>query len=66
MSTVDNIPLTLLMVENGVMLAAIGLTTYGMPLVVGPGNFFRPARSGDDPGYPRLSHPGNICLYGHD
>ena len=32
--------LTLLTVENGVMLAAVALTTYGMPLVVELGIFF--------------------------
>ena len=32
--------LALLTVENGVMLAAIALTTYGMPLVVELGIFF--------------------------
>jgi hydrogenase-4 component E len=32
--------LALLTVENGVMLAAVGLTTYGMPLVVELGIFF--------------------------
>jgi hydrogenase-4 component E len=32
--------LALLTVENGVMLAAIALTTYGMPLVVEFGIFF--------------------------
>jgi hydrogenase-4 component E len=32
--------LALLTVENGVMLAAVALTTYGMPLVVELGIFF--------------------------
>jgi hydrogenase-4 component E len=32
--------LALLAVENGVMLAAVALTTYGMPLVVELGIFF--------------------------
>jgi hydrogenase-4 component E len=32
--------LALLTIENGVMLAAVALTTYGMPLVVGLGIFF--------------------------
>jgi hydrogenase-4 component E len=32
--------LALLTIENGVMLAAIALTTYGMPLVVEIGIFF--------------------------
>ena len=56
--------LALLTVENGVMLAAVALTTYGMPLVVELGIFFDVMVAVMVLGHPGLSHPGDLCLHG--
>jgi hypothetical protein len=55
----------LLTVENGVMLAAIALTTYGNAARRRVRNFLRRAGRGDDSGNSHLPDPRNIRLDGH-
>ncbi len=58
--------LALLTVENGVMLAAMALTTYGMPLVVELGIFFDVVVAVMVLGILVLSHPGDVRLDGRE